>query len=159
MWKELMATRAGTGVSCPSLDKCFCHVFVFNTSIPYSVIWRTGMSVDSWTVSTRKYFANQILYLILVLKNIGLRIRFKKKKRPIQVAYESHFPRLLDRHIIGNFYFSTFSFRTKYVCVSTIQLDVTFTWPWQIHRQGLSDCVKAYHLLTCRCWHGHLTGR
>lgn len=71
-----MATRAGTGVSCQSLDKCFCHVFVFKTSIPYRVIWGMGMSVDSWAASTRKYFANQMLYLILLPENIGLRIRF-----------------------------------------------------------------------------------
>lgn len=70
-----MATRVGTGIICLSLDKCFCHVFVFNTSIPYRV-FLGGLSINSWAASTRKYFANQMLYLILLLEKIGLRIRF-----------------------------------------------------------------------------------
>lgn len=40
------------------------------------LFWRRGLSVDSWAASTKKYFAIQMLYLILLLKNIGLRSRF-----------------------------------------------------------------------------------
>lgn len=155
MREELMATRRAWVPAVCHLINVSAMFLSLILAFLTELFWRRGLSVDSWAASTKKYFAIQMLYLILLLKNIGLRSRFKKKyssciwiKLPKASGQTHHWKPLF------------FCFHSEQnVCVSLIQLVVTFPWPCQIHRQGFSGRVNACHLLTCRCWHRHLTCR
>lgn len=155
MREELMATRRARVPAVCHLINVSAMFLSLILAFLTELFWRRGLSIDSWAASTKKYFAIQMLYLILLLKNIGLRSRFKKKNSSciwIKLPKASG-----QTHCWKPLFFCFHS--EQNVCVSLIQLVVTFPWPCQIHRQGFSGRVKACHLLTCRCWHRHLTCR
>lgn len=79
MREELMATRQARVPAVCHLINVSAMFLSLILAFLTELFRKRGLSIDSWAASTKKYFAIQMLYLILLLKNIGLRIRFKKK--------------------------------------------------------------------------------
>lgn len=156
MRDELMATRRARVPAVCHLINVSAMFLSLILAFLTELFWRRGLSVDSWAASTKKIFchSNALSDTIAQKHRIKEQILKKKYSRCIWIKL----PKASGQtHHWKPLFFCFHS--EQNVCVSLIQLVVTYTWPCQIHRQGFSGRVNACHLLTCRCWHKHLTCR